>query len=289
MKKRFNAKKKKKLNIKLIIILFIASFTMTFCFAFKTFGINIDDQMIVSYILKSEEDFTFSKITSPEFLLNYTFNATFVFEEEEILDTPTVYIYNTHPTEYYADETVNSFNITPTVISASYMLKEYLNEYNIIAIVEEESVTDLLYEYDWSYSMSYDASKELVLKAMAENPSLVYFIDLHRDAISKDVSTVEIGDEYCAKLMLVVGGEHEDYEKNLDLANNLYELLNDIDENFSRGVSLKTGSGINGIYNQDLSENAMLVEVGGQYNTIEEVNCSMKYLASALSILMNGE
>ena len=39
----------------------------------------------------------------------------------------------------------------------------------------------------------------------------------------------------------------------------------------TRGVLEKEGKNVNGIYNQDLGSNIMLIEVGGNYNNIEEV------------------
>ena len=45
----------------------------------------------------------------------------------------------------------------------------------------------------------------------------------------------------------------------------------------------KSGKGVNGVYNQDFHANTMLIEVGGQYNNIREVNNSLKVLARILA------
>ena len=50
-----------------------------------------------------------------------------------------------------------------------------------------------------------------------------------------------------------------------------------------RGVLKKSGKGVNGIYNQDFNSNTMLIEVGGQYNNIIEVNNTLKVFAKVLS------
>ena len=44
----------------------------------------------------------------------------------------------------------------------------------------------------------------------------------------------------------------------------------------------KQGKGVNGKYNQDFDPNTILIEVGGQYNTIDEVNRSLKVFSRVL-------
>ena len=96
-------------------------------------------------------------------------------------------------------------------------------------------------------------------------------IDLHRDAISKDKSTAQINGKNYAKVLFVVGLEHENYEANLELANKLNSLIKEKYPAISRGVITKQGAGVNGIYNQDLSPKSVLIECGGKENSIDEV------------------
>ena len=86
--------------------------------------------------------------------------------------------------------------------------------------------------------------------------------------------------------MFVVGLDYEGYECNLHLAEKLNSML---DSRLSRGISKKTGPKVNGIYNQNLLNNAILVEVGGVDNTIDEVANSLKELARIIFEYMNGE
>lgn len=83
--------------------------------------------------------------------------------------------------------------------------------------------------------------------------------------------------------MFVVGLDHKNYEPNLNLANELNNIIEEKYPGISRGISKKTGKGVNGIYNQDISSNSMLIEVGGVDNTIEEVNNTMDVLAEIIS------
>ena len=60
-------------------------------------------------------------------------------------------------------------------------------------------------------------------------------------------------------------------------------------QGLSRGKIKKTGITANGIYNQDISPNCILLEVGGVDNNIEEVNNTMLALSHILTIHIKGE
>lgn len=297
MKKRFNAKKPKKSKKHLLLFIFIIIFFIAFSLVLKNLSFNMSDEVIINYILKNEDEvIKFENIFSPEHLLNYTFNSIIdfdfpVFEEtnEETSNVPLVYIYNTHPTEYYAETNYDVFNITPTIVTASYMLKEYLEKQGIYSIVEEKSVTDILISKSWNYARSYDASRFLVEDAIKKYPTVEYYIDLHRDAASKETTTIQINGESCVRFMFVVGKEYAGYESNYELATYINSKLININERFTRGIILKEGEYVDGVYNQDLSNNSVLIEVGAQYNTIDEVNCGIKYLADILAEIIKEE
>ena len=74
-----------------------------------------------------------------------------------------------------------------------------------------------------------------------------------------------------ADRMFVVGKEHDNYLKNLENTKRLNDMIKDKYPTLTRGVLEKEGAGVNGIYNQDLGSNIMLIEVGGNYNNISEV------------------
>ncbi len=184
---------------------------------------------------------------------------------------PRVYIYNTHQLENYSATNFEDYNITPNVLMASYMLKEKLNKNNIPTIVETSNINEFLNLNGWNYASSYKASRFYVLDALSKNNKLDLLIDLHRDAISKDKSTAQINGKNYAKVLFVVGLEHENYEANLELANKLNSLIKEKYPAISRGVITKQGAGVNGIYNQDLSPKSVLIECGGKENSIDEV------------------
>lgn len=113
--------------------------------------------------------------------------------------------------------------------------------------------------------------------------SIEYLIDIHRDSTKIDRTLYQKDGKDYAKILFVVGLEHVNYKANLDLAVGLNDQITNEYPEISRGVLKKSGPGVNGIYNQDLSSNALLIEVGGVDNTIEQVYNTCDMLAKKIS------
>lgn len=189
----------------------------------------------------------------------------------KVSDKPLVYIYNSHQTEMYSMEYLEDYNITPTVLMAAYIMKERLNNIGIETVVEDADISSYLKENNMKYYQSYDASRYYLKKTMEKYNSVVLYIDLHRDAINHSDSTVTIDGLDCAKIMFVVGKEYDTYLSNLENTNKLNNMIKDKYPTLTRGVMQKEGEGVNGVYNQDLDSNIILLEIGGNYNNISEV------------------
>ncbi len=185
--------------------------------------------------------------------------------------TPKVYIYNTHQLENYSASNLESYSITPNVMMASYILREKLNGLGIPSMVEVNDVTKVLQANNWNYATSYKVTRMFMESAKKENNSLEYFIDVHRDSASRNVTYKEINGTKYARIMFLIGLEHDNYQPNLALAEALNKKMEEKAKGISRGIYKKEGPGVNGIYNQDFSPKAMLIEVGGVDNTIDEV------------------
>lgn len=172
---------------------------------------------------------------------------------------------------------------------ASYILRESLNDLGVPSLVETNDISEILKVNQWQYKYSYAASKILVKDAINKNPDLKYFIDLHRDSMSHEITTTTIDGKEYAKILFVIGKDHPGYEENLKFATNLNETIKNTYPTLTRGISIKSGSGVNGIYNQDLSPHTILIELGGQYNNITEVNNTIEILAKILADHVKGE
>lgn len=197
-------------------------------------------------------------------------------------DLPKVYIYNTHQTEEYLNENNSFYNLTPNVYTASYILKDLLEEKGIKAIVEDGNISNYLNSNNLNYDDSYIASRYYLEQAIYNYPSIELFIDLHRDALNHNSATIEHDGKNYAKVLFVVGLEHGNYKQNLDLANELNNLILNNYSFLTRGVLTKEGPLVNGIYNQDLNNRIILLEVGGNENTLDEVSNTLELISDII-------
>lgn len=208
--------------------------------------------------------------------------SSYIEDKGESSSLPLVYIYNTHQLETYSGENLREYNVTPNVMMASYILREKLNHYHIPAMVETNDVTEILHMNNWNYASSYQVTKMFMLDAKEKYPSIKYYIDLHRDSARRSVTYREINGVGYARILFLVGLENPSYDANLKLAEALHQKLEAKWPGLSRGIYKKEGPGVDGVYNQDVSPYAMLVEMGGVDNTIEEVLHSTEVLAEIL-------
>ena len=204
------------------------------------------------------------------------------------VNSPLVYLYNSHQLENYSNSNLEIYGITPNVLMASYLLREKLNEKGIETIVEEANMGDVLNMNGWDYSYSYVASRTFLQNKMKEYPTLKYFIDLHRDSVTKDMTTVCINGMNYAKVLFVIGQDYNTWENNYKFANDINALINKYYNGLSRGILTKSGSNVNGVYNQDLNSGVILIELGGVYNTVDEVNNTVNALANVLDKYIKG-
>ena len=205
------------------------------------------------------------------------------------IENPIIYIYNSHQLENYNSENLDIYGITPNVLMASYLLKEKLNSRGLSTIVETTNMSEFLSLNGWDHSGSYKASRVFILDKKNKYSSLQYFIDIHRDSVGKKVSTVNISGKSYARILFVVGLEHNNYASNLKTMESINNLCNKYYPGLSRGIYKKEGAGVNGIYNQDISPNSILIEVGGIDNNIDEVLNTTEAISNILYYYIKGE
>ena len=206
--------------------------------------------------------------------------------KEESKD-PLIYIYNTHQTEEYETSTILDYSIKPTVTISNYILEEIFNKNKLYTYVEESNIKEILNKNSWSYSYSYKATRILLEQRKLEYPTLKYFIDIHRDSITKDKTTVVINNKSYAKILFLIGLENPNYQENLLFTEKLNNKINQKYPNLTKGIYKKGGPGVNGVYNQDFSKYLILVEMGGYQNTPIEVLNSSLALAECFMEVIN--
>ncbi|MBR3199123.1 MAG: stage II sporulation protein P [Bacilli bacterium] len=206
---------------------------------------------------------------------------------ETIEKNPEVFLYNTHQGESYEGKALEGYNITPGVMMASYIMQKKLMDQNINTLVMEENINDYLNLNNMRYSKSYLVSRKFLEEILNKNKDLKLIIDIHRDSISKEKSTININGKSCAKILFVIGKEYSTYQENLKITNNINNKIKEKYPSLTRGVIIKGGKGNNGIYNQDLNSNITLMEIGGEKNTIEEVLNTIDLIAPILGEYIN--
>lgn len=276
MSKHFKSKRKLKhdILIKYIILIIIGVVIVRVCF------LVIIKLSIINYLYepnklsKLKKYVVDSTINRPLSLLDYndkniksniTIPTNYIINEK-----PIIYIYNTHQKEKYSDN--------KTVLDASNVFKDELSKYNIDVIVEQNDITEFMSTNNISYSYSYYASKFYIKSAM-ENNNFDLLIDLHRDSVDKKSVTININDKSYAKILFVVGGENKNYKDNYSLAHHINNMIINKYPNISRGIIVKSGKNVNGIYNQDLSKDMILLELGSEKSSFEEVKNTITLLA----------
>lgn len=309
MRKKFKSKKRIKINVNttiFVIVIAIISFLYTFKYFYNKIEFTITNKKYIDYLVSDSLGMynigDLTTLSSTDFLLKYSLGIEKIDnlvsnevlsevidegENVEINTAPIVYLYNSHQTEGYKSSFLESFNINNTVLISSYILKEYLSDLGINSLVEENKIVDILNTNGWKYGASYKASRILMEQAKVNNPSLKYFFDIHRDSSSYQKTVIEINGEKYARVLFVVGLENPNYEKNLKMVERINELIKEYNVSLSRGIMKKEGKGVNGVYNQDFSSHTILIEVGGQYNSIEEVNNTLKILSKVIFEYIN--
>lgn len=198
-------------------------------------------------------------------------------------DTPTdqvaskdkkVYIYNTHQGEQYV-----SFNV---VDGANY-LKQCLEQKGYQCDVEGNNFEQYKSAHNISYDKSYTVSKMYLEQSLSNHGDYDLIIDFHRDSIDKNLSTITYNNKNYAKIMFVVGKSSGKFEKVNQMSEDLSNRANTIVPKLSRGVYVKQSH-----YNQGISNNMVLIEVGAQNNTQEEVKNTVEVLSTIIDGYLGG-
>lgn len=258
----------------------------------------VDSNYHMLYEKKASNLFSklFSKIidvNKPVSILENTFHykenkaTTYMENISSVHNTnPAVYIYNSHQSEEYQGKALENYNIKPGVMMASYILKEKLKSENVDALVLEDNLIDYMNLNNMSHSSSYKASRQFISEEIKKyNFKLI--IDLHRDSLVKDKVTTIINNKSCAKIVFVNGMDYDTSDENLKVSNKLNDMIKEKYPTLTRGVLTKGGKGVNGVYNQDLNTNMILLEIGSQESTIDEVLNTIDLLAPIIGEYVN--
>lgn len=205
---------------------------------------------------------------------------------------PKVLILHSHTSESYTQSEGHTY-----LPSANFRTLDPEN--NVVAVgaalareleaLGVETVHDRSFNDYPDYNSSYGNARKVIQRWLAEEPSIVMVIDVHRDALEKPVrETVERNGQTLAPLMLLIGTDqgglsHPHWADNLSCGLKLQALALRDQPSLFKALSFRKER-----FNGDLCPGAFIVEVGSTENTLPEALASMPYLARYVAQLLQS-
>ncbi|QWU15022.1 stage II sporulation protein P [Paenibacillus sophorae] len=201
-----------------------------------------------------------------------------------------ILIYHSHPREAYnpllstKSDSPNSANPAKNVMLVGSYIAQRLEKRGIGTLHSEVDYATKVADYNWNFSYKY--SRVTVKAVMAENTGMTELIDIHRDSQRHDKTTTVIDGKSYAQVYFILGRSNNNWKKNEEFANKIHQQLEKKYPGLSRGIWGKSsGKGNNGEYNQSMSPNSVLIEVGGIDSTEAELKATSEVLADAIADL----
>lgn len=202
---------------------------------------------------------------------------------------PQILIYHTHSQEAFVNSEPGKEE--DTIVGAGEILQSILKEYGF-EVMHHKGKYDVE-KRDYAYSNALPEIEKL----LEENPRIQVVIDLHRDAVAENTKLVtEIQGRQTAKVMFFNGlGRSKEqgeipYLKNPYLKENLalsFQMKLACDEyypGFARNIYLRAYR-----YNMHVCPKTLLIELGAQTNTKEEIHNALEPLAHVLYLVLSGK
>ncbi|MCB2292551.1 stage II sporulation protein P [Clostridium algoriphilum] len=204
---------------------------------------------------------------------------------------PRVLIYHSHTSEAYAtsdndlSKTEASLDKTRNVCAVGDVMADELEKKYGISVIHDKNVNDT-----GNYNRAYKKSGVTLDKYLKVYEKFDLIIDLHRDSVeNKNSVTTKINGSNVAKFMFVVTDKNPKYDKQKKLINSMIAISNKLYPGLVRGNPIYVYHWGMGFYNQNRSDNALLIEVGTYTNTVQEVKNTGKYLSRVIAEQLNGK
>lgn len=181
-----------------------------------------------------------------------------------------VFIYSTHQSETFTDGT--------TIYETSIELAKRLKAKGFEVVVETHNFLQEADDLGMKYNELYAISRKYLNEAFVNYGGFDLIIDLHRDSAPRDVSVLKEGDIEYAKMMFVVGMKSANVQSIMSVSKTLTDKINAIKPGIMRSVFER-----NSVYNQDMNENMVLIELGSDTNSYQEVIHSLDILVEGLA------
>lgn len=203
---------------------------------------------------------------------------------------PQILIYHTHSQEAFADSVEG--DASTTIVGAGEKLAKLLSEEYGFKVMHHTGEYDVE-NRDYAYSNSLPEIERI----LEENPSIEVVIDLHRDEMQEGKKLLmDLQGRPTARFMFFDGMsyirnkgeitylENPYIQDNLAFSFQAQVTANQYYPGIARKIYLKAYR-----YNLHLCPKSILIELGAQTNTVEEIMNACDPLAHIISIVLNGE
>lgn len=203
-------------------------------------------------------------------------------------EKPQILIYHTHSQEAFVDSVPGDEN--SGILGAGEYLASILRERYGYNVLHHTACYDA--DRDYAYSNSLPEIEKL----LRENPSIEVVIDLHRDAMPAERRLVmNLQGRPTAQFMFFNGLsrtkkgeisylENPYLEENLAFSFQMQAACNEYYPGIARRIYLKAYR-----YNMHLCPKTLLIELGAQNNTEEEIHNACDPLAHVLHLVLSGK
>lgn len=202
---------------------------------------------------------------------------------------PHILLYHTHSQEAFKDSTPG--DPSTSIVGAGDKLAQLLTEKYGYQILHHKG------EYDVeTRDGAYNRALPELERIIKENPQIQLVIDLHRDGIDENTQLLaDVNGRRTAKFMFFNGLSRTKSTGDIDYLYNPYQSENlalsfqmqKAANEFYPGITRKIY--LNGYrYNMHLRR-SMLIELGAQTNTVEEIMNAIDPLAHILDLVLSGE
>ena len=217
------------------------------------------------------------------------------FEMEET-DKPQVLIYHTHTSESFLKYDTGYFyesfypRTTDTTQNICAVGEEIAKQLNAAGIKTIHDTT--LHDYP-SYNGAYDRSYATVTEYIKKYPTIKVTLDIHRDGIGTDTQKTKpvftVNGKKAAQIMILSGYNYDgdedfkDWEYNLRFALQIQKKANEMYPDMARPLNFSDF-----MYNMNINTGSLLIEMGAESNTLEEVKYSGYLLGKVLSQVLKN-
>jgi len=202
-----------------------------------------------------------------------------------------VLIYHSHTSEAYRtsenDAFINSsLDNTKNICAVGDVVTEELEKKYGISVIHDKTVHDT-----GNYKTAYKKSRVTLDKYLKEFGDFDLIIDMHRDGVTssnKNVTKTKINGEDVAKFMFVMTQGNPRYSKQKKIVSSMVGISKKIFPGLLDGKEMYLYNRGVDFYSQDRSNNAVLIEVGDNNNTIEQAKNTGKYLSRIIAEQLKG-